>query len=66
MHDAWDISRPKGKWREISAEAVGTAVKESQIRGTKAAEKVRREKPHCIKIVEIAVTDENKRKEKEE
>ena len=42
--DTWDISRSKGRWREVSAEmdAVGTAVKESQVHGTKAAKKVRR------------------------
>ena len=64
-HDTWDISRPKGKWREISAEMdeVGSAVKEKSNTWKKCKEKAKRE-AELFKMVEVGVTDE-KQEERE-
>ena len=67
-HDTWDVSWPRGKWREISAEmdAVGTAVKEESNTWTKAAKQARRQKPNCSKWSKLRSRTKRKRKEKQE
>ena len=66
-HDTWDISRPKGKGREISAEmdAVATAVKEkSTFWNQKSCKESTKREAELFKMVEVAVTDE-KQEERE-
>ena len=59
-HDTWDISRPKGKWRENSAEAFGTAVKEKSNTWNKSCRESTKREADLCKMVEIAVTDDTR------
>ena len=65
-HDTWDISRPEGEWREISAEmdAVGTSVKEKSNTWNKGCKENTKRETELFKMVEVAVTDE-KQEERE-
>ena len=62
-HDAWDISQPQGKWREISAkmDAVGIAVKEKSSTWNKSCREGVEREAELYKMIEAAVMDEKTR-----
>ena len=62
-HDAWDHAKPKGKWKEVSAEfdAVGAVVKERKTLGTRVARRARREKPNSTHWSKVRPRTKNKK-----
>ena len=65
-HDTWDTAKPKGKWREISAEidAVGTSVEEKKNTWHKSGKESTKRETELFTMVEVAATDE-KQEERE-
>ena len=59
-HDTWDHAKPKGKWKEFSAEldAVGTTVKEKKNTWHKSGKESSKSEAELFTMVESAATDE--------
>ena len=59
-HDTWDHAKPKGKWKEISAEfdAVGTAVEEKKNTWHESGKESTKRETKLFVMVESAATDE--------
>ena len=65
-HDTWDTAKPKGKWRENSAEidAVGIGVKEKKNTLHTSGKESRMRETELFTMVDVAATDE-KQEERE-
>ena len=61
-HDTCDTAKPKGKWREISAEidAVETIVKEKKNTSHKSGKESTKRETEVFKMVEVAAQKERK------
>ena len=59
-HDAWEHAKPKGKWKEVSAEfdAVGAVVKEKKNTWHKSGKESSKRETELYSMVESAATDE--------
>ena len=59
FHDAWDHSKPKGKWKEVSAEfeTVNALVKEKKITWNKSGRESAKREADWFSMIESAARD---------